>query len=92
MHDRAFGARDVGGPEDLLGGSLIHGHGRGAHAGMGIGNVQNLKEALNAAIFPIATVQGIEDRVRGGRQGLDQRRHVAAHVDLVDIVAGLAQG
>ncbi|MNI55090.1 hypothetical protein D3C73_1100170 [compost metagenome] len=73
-----------------LGLVLVHRQGRGQDAGMGIGQLQRLEDALDAAVLAPFAVQGVEDDV-----GLQRRQHlgqVAARVDTRDLADLPLQG
>ena len=77
--DPVLGDRDAGGCGDALRLLLVHGERRGEHAGMRVGDVEDLQQALDRAVLAEGAVQGVEDDVRPElRQHL---RDVAADID-----------
>src|SRR5258705_5877936 len=85
----AWHDRQTGGAESGLGTLFMHGKRRGEHAGMGVGNLQDLQKPLHTAIFAPTSVK----RVEGG-VGLDLAQtlgKIVAGIDLRDVEALLAQ-
>ena len=86
-HQPTLGHRQAGGGEDLLGLDLVHGHRRGQHARVGVGDPQPLQQALHAAVLAPAAVERVEHDVGARvRKPPDQVRPG------VDLNHGIARG
>jgi hypothetical protein len=87
--DAMLGHRNSGCGGNTLRLMLVHGERRGEHAGMGVGNVQDLQHALDRAVLAIGSMQGIEDGI--WPQACEHLGDVARHIDARDSVACLFQ-
>jgi hypothetical protein len=75
--------------KQLLGLELVHGQGRGEHAGARVGDAHPLEQALNGAVFAVAAVEGEEGHVDGG--AAERLVDVAVDEDGRDGVAAAAE-
>uniref|UniRef100_A0A0N4ZGW4 LigA n=1 Tax=Parastrongyloides trichosuri TaxID=131310 RepID=A0A0N4ZGW4_PARTI len=83
VEQAAAGHDDARRAQHGLGLVLVHRQGRGQDAGVGVGNLQRLKDALDAAVLAPFAVQGVEDHV-----GLQRGQHlgqIAPGVDARDL-------
>ena len=78
---------DAGRLEDDLGLVLLHGERRGEDAGMGVGQAQDLEQALDRAVLAEAAVQRVEDDIGLRREVLEHGRDVRPDVDRRDPIA-----
>ena len=63
------GLRQAGGGEEALHGVLVHAGGGAEDAGADVGDVGELEEALDGAVFAEGAVEDGEDDVERGRRG-----------------------
>ncbi len=87
-HD-AVRQRDAGGRHHELGLGLVHRERRGEHSGMGVGDAQELQQALDAPVLAHRPVQGVEGDFR--LQGREIARHVGRDVEARHPVADALQ-
>ena len=80
---------DAGGAHHLLGALLVHGERRGQHAGVRVGDAQQLEQALHAAVLAPAPVQGVEADL--GLHLGELLGEIAAGIDARHLVAGAFQ-
>ncbi len=63
-HDEVVGHRQARAAEHGLCQALVHGHGAAVNAAANVGQVENLQEALNGAIFAGRSVQSGKHHIR----------------------------
>ena len=85
VEQAAAGDGDAGRRQHGLGLSLVHGQGRGENAGVAVGDLKGLEDALDAAVLAPLPVQGVENDI--GLEGGEHLGEVAAGVDAGDLGA-----